>query len=301
MPVFPGLNRLTLRTEGTQEQGALPIFLVLSRRAKLGQTAPMKHIIDLDRYPLDQPGTQAWAALVAKAKEGLARDGLFDFAGFMRPDAVAETLAHVRPRMETESFHHSRTHNIYFKDSVPGLSDDAPALKKVQTANHTLCHDQVIGTPLDQLYKWPPFATFLAAVMDRDTLYVMDDPLAGLNVMEYRDGEALNWHFDRSIFTITLLLQEPEEGGAFEYAKDLRSDTDPNHSGIADLLDGRIAPTQLTQPAGTLNVFLGVNTAHRVTTIQGDTPRIVSVLSYYDTPGRKFTATEQMGFFGRVA
>ena len=261
----------------------------------------MKHIIDLDQYPLDQPGTAAWDALVARAKAGLARDGLFDFAGFMRPDALAETLAHVHPRMETESFHHSRWHNIYFKDDVPGLSPDDPALKKVETANHTLCHDQMRGTPLDELYNWHAFAGFLAAVMDRPALYVMQDALAGLNVLEYRPGEALNWHFDRSIFTTTVLLQEPSEGGVFEYAKDLRSETDPNHAGVADLLNGRIDPVRLPQTAGTLNVFLGVNTAHRVSTVAGAQSRIVAVLSHYDTPGRSFSASEQMGFFGRVA
>ena len=261
----------------------------------------MEHILDLKTYPLDQPGTAAWDALVARAKAGLARDGLFDFAGFMRPEALADTLAHVHPLMATESFHHSRWHNIYFKDSVPGVAADDPALAKVETANHTLCHDQLRGTALDQLYHWPEFASFLAAVMDRPALYVMDDALAGINVLEYRAGEALNWHFDRSIFTTTLLLQEPSEGGVFEYAQNLRSDDDPNHAGIADLLEGRIEPTRLPQTAGTLNVFLGVNTAHRVSTVQGAQSRIVAVLSHYDTPGRRFSESEQMGFFGRVA
>ena len=35
--------------------------------------------------------------------------------------------------------------------------------------------------------------------------------------MSYREGEALNWHFDRSEFTVTLLIQTPEEGGDFQY------------------------------------------------------------------------------------
>ena len=261
----------------------------------------MDDILDLERFPLDRPHTPAWHALVDSAKAGLARDGLFNFDGFMRPAALAQVLDHVHPRMAHESFHHSRWHNIYFKDTVDGVDPDDPALKKVETSNHTLCHDQLRGTPLDRLYNWPEFATFLAAVMDRPQLYVMDDALAGINVLEYRDGEALNWHFDRSIFTTTLLLQEPNAGGVFEYAQDLRSADDPNHAGIAALLNGQIAPTQLPQTAGTLNVFLGVNTAHRVSTVQGPKSRIVAVLSHYDTPGRAFTKDEQMGFFGRVA
>jgi len=261
----------------------------------------MEDIINLERFALDTPGSSAWQALVSQAKAGLAGDGLFNFDGFMRPDALAEVLERVHPRMAAESFHHSRWHNIYFQDDVEGLAANDPALRKVETSNHTLCHDQLRGTPLDRLYNWPAFATFLAAVMDRPQLYVMNDALAGVNVLEYRDGEALNWHFDRSIFTTTLLLQEPTGGGVFEYSQDLRSDTNPNHAGIAALLDGAIVPTQLPQSAGTLNVFLGVNTAHRVSTVQGAKSRIVAVLSHYDTPDRAFTKSEQMGFFGRVA
>ena len=62
------------------------------------------------------------------------------------------------------------------------------------------------------IYEWPPLAAFLAAVMGKPALHVMADPLARLNVMAYRAGEALNWHFDRSEFTTTLLLQAPEAG-----------------------------------------------------------------------------------------
>ena len=257
--------------------------------------------IDLARYPLDRPGSADWQRMVADAKAGLVRDGLFNLPGFLTAEALAETLAHVRPRLARESFHHSRWHNIYFKDAVDGLAPDHPALQKVETANHTRCHDQLTGTPLDRIYRDAGFIAFLEAVMDRPRLHIMDDPLAGVNVLEYRDGEALNWHFDRSIFTTTLLLQEAEAGGLFEYARNLRSAEDPNHAGIADLLEGRLTPVQLEQAAGTLNVFLGVDTAHRVSRVAGATARIVAVLSHYDRPGMAFSDSERMGFFGRTA
>lgn len=272
----------------------------LRARAVEAQGGGMKDILDLDRYPLDQQGRSAYQKMVDDAKAGLAQHGLFNLPGLMRPDAVAEMLAHVCPRLATESFHHRRSHNIYFQDEVDGLAPNDPALTKVETANHTLCHDQLLGTALDRLYNWPPFMHFLADVMGQAALYVMDDPLSGINVLEYRSGEALNWHFDRSIFTTTLLLQSAQEGGNFEYAQDLRSDADANHAGIADLLAGRFSPTQLDQDAGTLNVFLGRNTAHRVSTVKGTVSRIVAVLSHYDQPGARFTAAEQMGFFGRI-
>ena len=49
----------------------------------------------------------------------------------------------------------------------------------------------------------------------------------------------LNWHFDRSEFTTTLLLRAPDAGGEFQYRSGLRTPADPNLDGVARLLDGR--------------------------------------------------------------
>ena len=138
--------------------------------------------------------------------------------------------------------------------------------------------------------------------MEKSALYPMDDPLACTNVMSYAEDEALNWHFDRAEFTTTLLLQAPEAGGEFEYRRNLRTADNPNHAGVAKLLDGTDTRTQLMAVTpGTLNVFRGVNTAHRVRPVQGPRPRVIAVFSYFDRPGVRFSQQEQMGFYGRTA
>ena len=50
---------------------------------------------------------------------------------------------------------------------------------------------------------------------------------------------------------------------------------------------------------GTLNVFKGRNTAHRVTPVDGDRARIIAVFSYYETPDVTFSDAERVGFYGR--
>jgi hypothetical protein len=50
-----------------------------------------------------------------------------------------------------------------------------------------------------------------------------------------------------------------------------------------------------------LNVFRGRNTAHRVTTVEGDRERMIAVFSFYESPGVVFTDAENLGFYGRVA
>ncbi len=56
---------------------------------------------------------------------------------------------------------------------------------------------------------------------------------------------------------------------------------------------------KLTLSSGTLNVFRGKNTAHKVATVEGNKERLIAVFSYYEKPGVTFTREEQIGFYGR--
>ena len=260
----------------------------------------MHDVLDLEKFPIDQPGTPAYQALVGRCRADLAKDGMFNLEGFMVKEAVDRLAQGLRPRYPSQSFRHARDHNIYFSDDID-LPADHPAMKKVTTINNTLCADQLSGTVLEAIYEFPALHAFLAEVMNKPALYTMDDPLAGFNAMAYFEGQGLNWHFDRSEFTTTLLLQKPGGGGAFEYRPALRSADNPNYDGVADLLEGRDSRQRsMSVEAGTLNVFLGVNTAHRVTPVEGQDPRIVAVFTYYENPGASFTTEERIGFYGRA-
>jgi len=261
----------------------------------------MHDLIDLTRYPLDQPDSAQWIALVEDCQAKLATEGLFNLPGFFKPAAIRAEVKALSPKLAQESFVHARRHNIYFKKSIAGLPVDHSALQEFETSNNTICADQMGQAGVIRLYEWPPFARFLAAVMEQPELFTMADPLARVNVMGYSEGQELNWHFDRSEFTTTLLLQAPEIGGDFAYDKDLRSDDDPNYEGVADLLNGRRTPTLMHLTSGTLNIFKGKNTAHRVMPVKGGKDRIIAVFSFFDRPGVVFSAEEQTGFYGRSA
>ncbi|MTI03741.1 2OG-Fe(II) oxygenase [Roseibium sp. RKSG952] len=260
----------------------------------------MRDILDLDRFPIDRPGSAEWNNLVENCRNDLEQDGMFNLDGLMRGQIAAQAVSDMAPRFESEAFLHERRHNIYFK-KIADLPEGHPALQEFQTSNRTLCADQIDGSALLRLYEWPEFAQFLAATMGKPALHVMDDPLARVNVMSYQEGQALNWHFDRSEFTTTMLLQAPDQGGGFEYRTDLRSDTDPNYDGVAQLLSGGDDQSKvITLSPGTLNVFKGKNTAHRVTPVGGDKARVIAVFSYYENPGVTFTEAERIGFYGRA-
>jgi hypothetical protein len=261
----------------------------------------MRTLLDLDRYPLDKPDSPAFAALVARCQQELALHGMFNLHGFVRPQAIAQAAAQIVP-LAPRAFTHQRAHNVYFKDGIEGLADEHPALTRFETIHHTLCDDQITHTSIHQIYEWDPLAGFLGKVMEQPGLCQMADPLARVNVIEYRPGETLNWHFDRSRYTTTLLIQAADAGGEFEYRSGLRSEQDPNYEGVGRLLRGTEQDTRInTLLPGTLNVFAGMNTLHRVSKVRGSRSRLVAVYSYYDRPGVMFSEEERLGFYGRRA
>jgi hypothetical protein len=261
----------------------------------------MLDFLDLDKYPIDQPGSEPYLALVNRCQDDLVEKGMFNLDGLLLSNACQIAVDEIDPVMQTASFTHRRKHNIYFLKDIPELEPSHPALRKVETINHTICADQILDSIVVKIYEYEPLIRFIADTMQKSQLFTMPDPLARVNVMAYRAGEALNWHFDRSEFTITLLLQNPEAGGLFEYRSDLRSDSNPNYDGVARLLNNEDSKRQSIQAcAGTLTVFRGKNTAHRVTPIEGNKERIVTVYSYYEQPDRFFSDEELLGFFGRT-
>jgi hypothetical protein len=257
-------------------------------------------IVDVGRYPLDRTGSPEWQVLVERCVADLDERGMFELPGFLHPDVVDRTRDILLPRMANESFEVRRMHNVYFVSHVEGLDPEHPALRKILTANHTLCADQLLDTALTDLYEWPEFRQFIAATVGLPELHLMADPLARVNVLSYRPGQALNWHFDRSEFTTTLLIQAADEAGIFEYRRELRTETDPNYEGVGRLVSGDDPDViRCAVEPGALNVFRGRNTAHRVTTVEGERERMIAVFSFYEKPGVMFSDEENLGFYGR--
>ncbi len=261
----------------------------------------MNKVIDLERFPINRLNDPEGIDLIERCKQELHAHGMFNLDGFLTPQAIDKAIGEVKPVLDRSSFLHQRNHNIYFEKSIPDLDPSHRALTQCLTSHHTICADQIKDSVLIKLYEWPAFADFLATVMEKKQLFTMADPLARLNVMAYRQGQALNWHFDRSEFTTTLLLQSPDQGGVFQYRTGLRTDSDPNYAGVAKLLNNQDKQVKsLRQGAGTLNVFRGRYTAHRVTPVVGRKERIITVFSYYQRPAVVFSDEERIGFYGRA-
>jgi hypothetical protein len=85
---------------------------------------------------------------------------------------------------------------------------------------------------------------------------------------------------------MTLMLQAPESGGHFEMAANIRSDTNPNYEGVAQLLLGDESHVvRVPRDEGELVIFRGCNSAHRVTPTAGNRLRLMCVMVYETEAG----------------
>ena len=66
-------------------------------------------------------------------------------------------------------------------------------------------------------YESDDLTAFIAAVLGKPVLYRSGDPLDALEIAIFADGDELGWHFDNSEFSVTMMYQQAEAGGHFDY------------------------------------------------------------------------------------
>ena len=139
-------------------------------------------------------------------------------------------------------------------------------------------------------------------VLDEKELHEYADALSSINLHYADAGKELGWHFDNSSFAVTLMIQSPERGGAFEYVKDVR-DADAaemNYELAGQVLDGRVTVETLSMDPGALVLFRGRNSMHRVAPVEGERTRMLVVLAYNSAPGVSLAESARRTFFGRL-
>ena len=261
---------------------------------------PVADLVDLDRYPVHELESAAGRRLVEECRGGMARSGAAKLDGFVRPEAIAE-LAAVAARLAPRGFPNDDVHNVYFEDVDDSLPADDPRRLLVRSAQKAVAMDLL---PEDfgvhRLYAWDGLTRFVAAALGKDVLYRSDDPLDGCNVTVYEQADELGWHFDRSEFSVTLMIQPAELGGVFEYVPAVRTVDDEHFTAVRAILEGeRQDVIELPSLPGTLAFFRGRYSLHRVTPVEGTRPRLNSVLTYASKPGHRLNPLTAKLFYGR--
>jgi hypothetical protein len=238
---------------------------------------------------------------LTRCRSELAAVGACDLPGFLARPAVEQIVAEI-PRWGATAYRTETTHNIEFSGGEAELADDDPLRLQVRSAKSLIAYDQIPeSSALRAVYESDELTAFVGAALGVEPLSRQSDEIGALNVMLYDPGDELGWHFDDADFVVTLMLQQqPAAGGAFEYVPMLRTADDRNPRGVAALLAGdRTGVRTMSPEPGTLALFRGHLSPHRVTPIEGDTQRINAVLAYAHTPDARLTASARRIFFGR--
>jgi hypothetical protein len=263
---------------------------------------PLDRIVDLGRYPIDRLDDPAGAALVAEAREALRAIGACDLRGFLRSEAVTAAVVSALS-VRDKAYRTEQTHDIEFSGlPADSLAVDDPRRTRIRSGKEGTALDDIPGgSPVRALYESEEMLAFIGAALEVKPIFRSEDPLGALNYMYYAPGDELGWHFDGADFVVTLLLQAPEAGGTFEFAPMLRTESDRNDDDVRALLAGdRGRIRTMSGEPGTLALFRGHWSPHRVTPVEGSRVRINAVLSYAGAPGHRLGEETYRLFYGRT-
>eukprot|EP00750_Incisomonas_marina_P015560 INCI18369.1.p1 GENE.INCI18369.1~~INCI18369.1.p1 ORF type:complete len:287 (-),score=44.03 INCI18369.1:109-969(-) len=265
----------------------------------------MADLLDLDRYPLHDLDSPLGLEFVEQCRRRLHEDGSLMLEGFVRPDVIKQVAAEVS---DLESFHRLQIVEPYFfVDAPQGADEDHPARHRIAQDVHAVAADKIPPhCGLRRIYDSQLVMDFLARVLDIDRLYHFNDPMQCLNVMYMKDGGSRAWHYDGSDFVVTLMLQPSLAGGEFEWAPFIRGKNgEENYDQVKRLFHGEYPAAKTSRAgAGTLALFSGRRSMHRVRAVYGPQVRIQSVLSFDTLPPEHQTlppASKNVALYGERA
>ena len=253
-------------------------------------------LIDSARYDLDDIGLQE------RCHHQLAAEGVCILPGFVRAETIP-TLVDECDRLAPLG-HRSLVQGTPYL----GLADESspeghPRRTLVDNSLEAVAYDLFpTDSNLRALYESDRLLAFVEAVLRRGPLYRYADPFGALNLAVMRDGDELGWHFDQTDFVVSVALQSSEAGGEFENAALLRRADDECIDDVTGVLRGEMRERVRVEPMtpGTLMLFNGRWSMHRVTPIVGDTPRYVALLAYDTKPGTDSTDLLKLVRYGRL-
>lgn len=253
-------------------------------------------LIDSGRYDLHDD------ASTSEYHERFRRDGVCVLPGFLGDDAV-EVLRRECDRLAPVAYRSSTTASPYLAPIDESFPEGHPRRTVSASSVEVVAYDLFpADSPLRRLYESNSLLDFVRRCLGLDVLHRYADPFGALNLAIMREGDRLGWHFDMTDFVVSIAIQSSESGGDFENAKQIRSARDERYSDVADVLDDERTDLVRTEPMtpGTLMLFDGRWSMHRVTEIRGPRPRYVALLAYDTEPGTDSSETLKLSRYGRL-
>jgi len=252
----------------------------------------LNHFVDLERYPIDRLDSPEGKKLIGAAHQMMADDTLVLLPDFLRPGAVRELADELNP-LEPVAHRIDYLSTPYAWLDNAGFPPDHPRGALPRRNCGTITTEQIAkDSAVVELFHFDELTEFVCRMLQYDTLYRSVCETLSIQVNTMREGDQFGWHFDTNDGVVSFMIQNADNGGGFEYEPLIRDEDDENYAGVTRILNGAQSPHQPTMLSGTLALFLGRRSIHRVAPVGPTTqPRLSLLYSYDREPGMVFPSS----------
>lgn len=260
----------------------------------------LANLVDLARYPLLRAAERQ--EFIAQCRAQLAAESCVALPGFV-PGDVARMMAAEAAGVVPLTHRRERMLSAYANNPAgEDVAADHPTKQLFAFRQHVVATDLLPGDGLIMsLYRQDALTALIADILGQAPLYRTADELLSCTVTSMGDGDEHGWHFDSNDFVVSLLLQAPGQGGAFEFAPYIRGETEENFAAVSEVMQGRPDRVRVKPvDVGTLMIFCGRRALHRVSRIEGQRTRLIALFCYDRRPGMQFPDSARSRAVGRT-
>jgi len=262
-------------------------------------------IVNCQTYPIDKKNENDFKNMVTALRRDYLRNGIVLLPKFLTREALDISIHEVEDAKD-EAWMTKTYHNIFMDKGDLSYHQDHVRNRMLQTSVSSLAYDKLTETgPLLRLYHNDHFLNFISKVLGIKNLHRLEDPFGSASVNIGPSGTAQNWHFDESLFSVTLMIQKPESGGLFRNTQPIRdvgNEDEELYEIVQKVVDGTEDMAEILKfEPGTLSIFCGSRCLHEVTTSYGIKDRLVAVFCFSTCSGVRNSEHVQKMFWGRTS
>lgn len=247
----------------------------------MNRAPTLTQMVDLDRYPIHQLDNSMTQQLIKDCRKELDKAGCALLPDFMRQESLDRMKIEAN-RLMPQTFWSQDRHNPYMTKDLDSLPEDHPK-RFFQERSSGFINSDLLGehSDLNTLYHNEAMTHFVGECVGVWPIHQWADPLGCNPYSIMGDKQYFPWHFDGNEFTVSILVQEAEQGGTFQYVPDIRSPEAENFDEVGKVLRGESdRPHSLDLREGDLQLFKGRYSLHRVTSVKGAKQRIIALPTY---------------------
>jgi hypothetical protein len=243
-------------------------------------------LVDVRRFPIhDLDG--AGAPLLKECRNALEESALCYLPNFL----LTETLDAIRREIlaaQALAYWIESDRTLYSWRDLSNLPTAHPARVSSPHRLSSITRDKFDeAATLLSLFKCDELTEFIRRALATESLNRVECPYLSMNVKVMGESAQHGWHFDTNDGAVSLLVQSARAGGEYQYVPYIRSDTHENYEQIANIVGGdhRVVK-QVDITPGTLCIFKGSRSLHRVSPVsEGDPDRLIALFAYDPKPG----------------